>query len=64
MEAWLPADCDLDALDCGCDMVAVLCSCGSEEGRDNSAVYSQSSATRRKHRPRDRGGVKQTVGTQ
>lgn len=63
VEARLLADCDLEVLDCGCDMV--MCSGGSDKGgQDEDRVYSQSGAARGKHRPRDRGDVKQAVDTQ
>lgn len=64
VDARLPADCDLAALDCGWDMGAVLRSCGSEEGRRSGAVYSQGRSACGKHRPGDRGRVKQAVETQ
>ena len=64
VEARLPADCGLAALACGCDMAVVLGSYSSEEGRDDGAVYPQNNTARGKHRPGDRGGVKQAVGTQ
>lgn len=41
VDARLPADCNLAALDCGCDMEAVLRSCGSKDKRRCGAVYSQ-----------------------